>query len=902
MYTLIDGIQFYDKDEVDNLLAQNGSTGLSDRIDQEAVDRATADDGLGARIDQETIDRTDGDKELADKLTQESNIRLLGDQTLANQLTAIEQLWSTLISANFIDTDSNTIMSDDSGKSIRQIAHDEFYRQLVTDADGVKQQLDTLKELADYLQNNPTILTDIYTKLGITWSLDTPTDFGVFDFSGVLAATDIDSAIVELYNMLVNKAGDLSQLTTAFKGNIVGAINELDAEIGNLSTLNTVEKGTIVGAINSEFEWRRKNDETLGTRIDNEVTDRAKADLILDDRIGLLNSLKTTDKSSTVAAINEIYDTVQQNGGGGSATPTPIPSDNIAIISISLQSNVTGSGQYTETVDLTDLAECVASNKPYLFEVAVQLPIGKYTFRNCPFTIIKGEYSSAFNVHVLHDLIAADAANLAFTLNHADAINTSVTLTLDDSIAIGGGGSTGTDTTQLESKLNAEITARTQADADLNARIDADIGDLSTLTTTNKSSVVSAINEVNALAGAGGGGTVLPSDNSNVCMLQLTSNVEIRPGVHDTITLTPEQVSLLSNAVDDNVPIIAVVTNGDLSASLIELYRDNSNGCNIVLVGTLVLLQGDKTDITSIQLVIRLDSSEATFTMSNKLLLDSNSANGSGNTATNCEQFTFVIDSDESLSEWANNDRSKGQDYTSVLIKKGEWHCTIPEKGTVDNKGDVINVAYIDILAVGTQYIYGESGSKLILESPYTVPVYTVGQSMYMVYGLAGYNIADGTGVTADDIAMLRRFRMCNVNIECTGESHYFAGCVMLFNLFNCNVDMVSGGGYPISTVGYEQCYNITCCSGSAICDARSEGDTEANAGGVAVTSDCYSVSKCYPSRRCKRMKDGVEITGVEGSTDTVMVRSYASWSNNNDYMCDDTPAGGFNNTTNPSV
>ena len=353
MYTLIDGVQFYDKDEVDDLFTQNGSTGLSGRLDQEAIDRAAADAALGTRIDQESIDRA----ALGTRIDQESNVRLLGDQTLANQLTALEQLWSTLIAANFIDTDNNNIVSDDSGKSVRQIAHDEFYRQLVTDADDVKHQLDTLKELADYLQNNPTILTDIYTKLGLTWSLDTPTDFGTFDFSSVLAATDIDSAIVELHNALTNKVGDLTQLTTTFKGTIVGAVNELDAEIGNLATLNTVEKGTIVGAINSEFEWRRKNDAAieqrltaLGTRIDteigtlsaltttakdsivsavneldtdigNEVTARTDADTALgtriDTEIGTLSALTTTAKDNVVAAINEVNDKVGTGGGGG---------------------------------------------------------------------------------------------------------------------------------------------------------------------------------------------------------------------------------------------------------------------------------------------------------------------------------------------------------------------------------------------------------------------------------------------------------------------------------------------------------------------------------------------------------------------------------------------------------
>ena len=171
-----------------------------------------------------------------------------------------------------------------------------------------------------------------------------------------------------------------------------------------------------------------------------------------------------------------------------------------------------------------------------------------------------------------------------------------------------------------------------------------------------------------------------------------------------------------------------------------------------------------------------------------------------------------------------------------------------------------------------------------------------------MVYGLAGYNPLTASAPPADVLATLRKLKMCNVNIECTGGAHYFVGCAALFNLFNCNVDITSVGGYPITTAGYMQCYNLNCCSGCAICDARGEGDVEANAGGVAVAADCYAVSKCYPSRRCKRMKDGVEITGTEGNSDTVILSCYASWSKTNDYACADTANGGFNNTTNPSA
>lgn len=62
--------------------------------------------------------------------------------------------------------------------------------------------------------------------------------------------------------------------------------------------------------VTEETNARTNADTALGTRIDEEVGD--------------LDGLKTTAKSSAVAAINELYDTVQQ-GGGDSPVPTPTP-------------------------------------------------------------------------------------------------------------------------------------------------------------------------------------------------------------------------------------------------------------------------------------------------------------------------------------------------------------------------------------------------------------------------------------------------------------------------------------------------------------------------------------------------------------------------------------------------
>ena len=83
---------------------------------------------------------------------------------------------------------------------------------------------------------------------------------------------------VDKTNQLIAFVGDSANLTTTEDSSIVGAINELDSDIGarphtNLTTFNK----TLTGAINE-----------------------------IDSSLGTVSSLTTTDKTSAVAAINEI--------------------------------------------------------------------------------------------------------------------------------------------------------------------------------------------------------------------------------------------------------------------------------------------------------------------------------------------------------------------------------------------------------------------------------------------------------------------------------------------------------------------------------------------------------------------------------------------------------------------
>lgn len=143
----------------------------------------------------------------------------------------------------------------------------------------------------------------------------------------ILTTADIFLTWRDRINTLITQLGDSTTLTTTFKDNLVGAINELDGEIDDISTLTTTFKDHLVGAIN-ELDAGQGDLGNLTTTANtelvlavNEVNGKAgtlsaltttiKTSLVaaineLDAELGDLDNLETTDKSTIVASINEI--------------------------------------------------------------------------------------------------------------------------------------------------------------------------------------------------------------------------------------------------------------------------------------------------------------------------------------------------------------------------------------------------------------------------------------------------------------------------------------------------------------------------------------------------------------------------------------------------------------------
>ena len=192
----------------------------------------------------------------------------------------------------------------------------------------------------------------------------------------------------------------------------------------------------------------------------------------------------------------------------------------------------------------------------------------------------------------------------------------------------------------------------------------------------------------------------------------------------------------------------------------------------------------------------------------------------------NIQTYTYVVDSDQALIDWANNDKNKGQDYTSVLIKNGVWTC---------NKG-------VNLTETRTEVIVGEAGSKLVFDTP----------------KMSGRDVG---GVGGDKVlyyAKLERKpsrRVENVDIlVSTGYSDneysdaYLYALVNLSNVYNCNVELRGKtleempDVYLTNLYGLYSCYNvkdstITLTSASA---AATESDY------AYGLENCYGVSLCH--------------------------------------------------------
>ena len=273
---------------------------------------------------------------------------------------------------------------------------------------------------------------------------------------------------------------------------------------------------------------------------------------------------------------------------------------------------------------------------------------------------------------------------------------------------------------------------------------------------------------------------------------------------------------------------------------------------------------------------------------------------------------TFVVDSDEKLALWVNNDKSN--DYSVVLIKKGTWSSSATVSFKTYN-GRNAKKCGVNLSQTKTKIIIGEAGSKLYFS--------VADNSTFEVWGLAyeygdlrsekdgGYFISGVTvqshgskgftdtstdcfsccvnlfncvaisenGYEGSAFSSCHNLYNCRAEITCVNNARAFSGCHNVFNCFGHSmVTEASRKWIGGSSMGFYSCENVMGCYGSATC--------------TPATTDytAYGFSGCKGVYRCKQNK--------KSSTDTFK-NSYYSNSNDATYACANTLNGGFNDLTN---
>lgn len=240
----------------------------------------------------------------------------------------------------------------------------------------------------------------------------------------------------------------------------------------------------------------------------------------------------------------------------------------------------------------------------------------------------------------------------------------------------------------------------------------------------------------------------------------------------------------------------------------------------------------------------------------------------------NTSKYTFIVDSNEAVFQWAHNIKDSGQDYTRVLVKKGEWGSNFEDLGII-----------------GTKIIEGEPGA--VLDSGMIPLGYSVkpNESDYYIRGLKVFGGLRNCVNITNCISSV--FIGCSNLINCSSPgtmnnndfSAKFEDCS---NLTNCQAESnrpYSFGNIPMTAIAFKNCRVMTSCKGSGVGGTIFESGSPRKAEGYAFY-DCVGMSRC-------------EALGY--STTSVFKNCYASLNKTSTYQCADTANGGFNMTTNPS-
>lgn len=149
---------------------------------------------------------------------------------------------------------------------------------------------------------------------GSFWYVRAKTNDDVIDDDNIVGFTHTYDPVIiaeKIPDPLATSVASLADDLTTTDGNLDALTNKYDQEIGDLDNLKTATKTEIVGAINSEYDARTQD---VGSINDSLTT--------LSNNVGDKSDLQTSSTTSIVSAINSLYNTTWDIEKGGTGADT----------------------------------------------------------------------------------------------------------------------------------------------------------------------------------------------------------------------------------------------------------------------------------------------------------------------------------------------------------------------------------------------------------------------------------------------------------------------------------------------------------------------------------------------------------------------------------------------------
>lgn len=250
--------------------------------------------------------------------------------------------------------------------------------------------------------------------------------------------------------------------------------------------------------------------------------------------------------------------------------------------------------------------------------------------------------------------------------------------------------------------------------------------------------------------------------------------------------------------------------------------------------------------------------------------------------------FTYVVDSDQALKDWADN--IAGNDYSCVLIKKGSWSC---EQG-------------INLTTTNTKVVIGEVDSKLIFNSEFGLFYAELPDELN--YFMQNVFVEINVATSYENIPFYKCINLTNckgiVN-NTTGQGRCFADCENLINCYANGYGALGGTGFyncrnllnchgvaitqsENNQCGFMGCYNLESCKGEGY--QRGFSGCSYVVGCRATGIGGYGFYSCNGMARCRKLGDSLTAT-FDTSNCNASLEPF-----NSNYVVANTPEGGFNN------